>query len=121
MCDQCEISEKIAEQQAERRMQTENQHWQIVDLRVGRSYLGSKSFATKEEATLVLEDMLKYHANTEWIERLSVVPGCQLAQKVALYNDNRRTNGRPKGCKGRSIKNRFKARGIEYGLKMEFK
>jgi hypothetical protein len=122
MCDQCQISEKIAELDNERQEQQKNQHWQIFDLDVRRSYLGSRSFATKEEAEMMLADLLKYHMNTPWANRLVVLPGCQLSQKIILYNDNRKNNGRPKGCQGRYPKNRYpKAKGVDYGLRMDYK
>ena len=134
MCDRCPFSEKIAEQQAktnpkphwgigeEEPEKNKKPHWQVVDLKTGRSYLGSKSFVRKTQAEAMLNDLLKYHADTEWAERLVVLPGCELKQKSAHYNpDAKNLRGRPKGCTGHQQKSRFRSSGVDWGLKMGFK
>ena len=133
MCDQCPFSERIAELEkanpsratasmvAEPEVEEET-HWQVVDKKTGRSYLGSRSFPTQFEAEMMLNDLLKYHRETEWAERLVILPGKKLKpRKTHFAPGAKNLRGRPKGCKGKFFKPRLKASGVEWGMRVRTK
>jgi len=136
MCDQCPFSEDIAELERkdpssatavvvanpETEEVEECSHWQVVDKKTKRSYLGSRSFTTRLEAEMMLNDLLRYHQHTEWAERLVVMPGRKLKKRETVFDPNAQNLlGRPKGCKGKATKSRFKPTGIEWGIHTRYR
>jgi hypothetical protein len=133
MCDQCPFSEKIAEFEKSNPSSTtasmvaepeveEEAHWQVVDKKTGRSYLGSRSFPTQFEAEMMLNDLLRYHRETEWAERLVISPGKKLKpRKTQFAPDAKNLRGRPKGCKGKFFKPRLRATGVEWERHVKIK
>jgi hypothetical protein len=93
--------------------------WIILDTFRNRPYLGHKSFINKKMALRVLDELLKYHRDTDWATRLRVVSGDKLQPKnLRKENDGRRNNNRPKGCSGNGKARRPRATGVEPGVRM---